>query len=247
MEGLRRLRRVLRGAEIGGHPPLDLEKLASHLSVSEIRLTPLAMRGRIAVEGPRVSIEINAEDPPFVQRFTLAHEIAHLVVEDGRVRAAVRQGRAVESLDRRYYEEVERVCDLLAGELLLPEEWLKDHLDLHTPSLSTAQSIAVVARVPLTFVVKRAIERGLWRASASGWTMHRGHARVAWSVIEHGGVLGADDALTLVDERLIVDALAADEVVHESLTLKLHDQDEIVEAQACRSMDDEVILLIPTE
>lgn len=247
VEGLRRLRRALRSARIDDHPPRDLEALASHLSVSEIRTTPLAMRGRITVDGPYVSIELNADDPPFVQRLTLAHELAHLIVEDGRVQAAVRKGRAPEPLSPRKYDEVELVCDMLAAELLLPEEWLIEQVNLDEPSLAVAQCLAGDARVSVEFLVRRAIDRGLWRALAIGWIVTRDEAHVAWITPDRGDAFRAANRVPLGKAHLIERARASAQSVQGSLALRLTDHDEVVDAQACVADDQAVVVLIPRD
>jgi Zn-dependent peptidase ImmA (M78 family) len=91
----------------------SLESLAKKLGVAEIMQARLPCDGAISTDGnARVSIILNSLSPPSRQRFTLAHEIGHLMLW-GFVRKDTKCGA-----DR----ELERTCDAIAAELLLPSE-----------------------------------------------------------------------------------------------------------------------------
>lgn len=89
-------------------PPTDLNQVAQRLGVSEITTRDIGGSGELHKIGDQFTI-VTAEDlSPARQRFTIAHELGHVLIE-GTGAHAPRAGR-----------ELERVCDLIATELLMP-------------------------------------------------------------------------------------------------------------------------------
>lgn len=145
-------------------PPADLRRLASHLGVQEVLLVPLASRGRLLMDGTNVLIEINEELDDFRRKHTVAHELAHLVLEKDRVAVARAAGYNV---DKPFsHSLMEQLCDLCADEVLLPESWLRDELTKERSSLKSVVEIALHAELSIEFVVTRIIDLELrpWRA-----------------------------------------------------------------------------------
>lgn len=120
------------------------EKLAKVLGV-EVRYAELSGReGWCWYGGPRTIVRVNTAAKPSRRRFTLAHELAHIV-----------QGTAadiVNSAPFRSTKTEEREADRLAAELLLPLERLEASLDpTSTVDFKTLQRIAKAAKVsPIT-------------------------------------------------------------------------------------------------
>ena len=98
--------------------PLDLEALAASFGVTDIVLAPLVEDGRVIWRDEGPCIELRADRPYGRMRFTLAHELAHVLV----------RGRdAVGEVARRTFDtatDEEELCDAIAAALLLPRDWV---------------------------------------------------------------------------------------------------------------------------
>lgn len=100
--------------------PVDLDEIAKHVGVNAIDFVEMIEDGRVrwTTDGP--VIEINPSRPPDRQRFTLAHEVAHVVLGSGNGEIAYRGAPHITELDE------ERLCDSIAASLLMPEPWILD-------------------------------------------------------------------------------------------------------------------------
>jgi len=145
-------------------PPIDLRAVAAAAGVSEVRVVPLAINGQLLLEGEHLVIEVNRADDPWSRELTLAHEIAHVILESPRIEASRLSGN---STARRVSTElVERLCNLCAEELLLPLGWLRRSLAGRKATLVDILRTASVARTPVAFAAAR-----LLRLDASGWQL----------------------------------------------------------------------------
>lgn len=172
------------------NPPRDLARLARNIGIDEVRVHPLANRADITLEGHRLVIELSDQLTEFDRRFSLGHEIGHMLLEGDRIKALF-VDRARQAVSRHAYIEMERKCDLAAAELLLPEEWLVDQLDLHRPSLAAMKRIADAAQVPVDFVIDRALRAGIIQAQAIWWRLKEDRL-FAWRVLpDEGGLADA--------------------------------------------------------
>ena len=104
--------------------PLDLRALASFRGIRIVDAPPV--HSEDAEIGPsadgRVSIRLHPDRPETRRRFSLAHEIAHTFFPDFESRAWARADsrfRWVGHPD----DELERLCDIGASELLFPTRW----------------------------------------------------------------------------------------------------------------------------
>ena len=111
-------------------PPVDIEGLARSLGIS-VSLEELDndVSGLMLIEDGRVNVAINAAHHRHRRRFTLAHEIGHMLLHATGDRVVV---------DRRFYrnewpssgelrEEIE--ANAFAAALLMPESLVREHID----------------------------------------------------------------------------------------------------------------------
>ena len=168
-EALRRLKRTLVDADATA-VPANLDALRRYLGVKEVRAQPLAIKGRIIADGPDVAIELNESMSAFDRQFTFAHELAHLILERTRFE---RQWHSDEPRTVREFEGIERLCDALAEQILLPVEWLEVRLQSR-PTLTEASAVASESATDLTFVVRRAIDLRIWKALLIRWESNEG-------------------------------------------------------------------------
>jgi len=91
-------------------PPTDLEQLARRLNVQAIRFEDLPISGQLRRSGKGFEIICSSWVNGGRRQFTIAHEIGHAIFESTGPRCP-QSGR-----------ELERLCDMLATEILMPEE-----------------------------------------------------------------------------------------------------------------------------
>jgi len=154
------IRSVLPGYDDPQSLPLDLNAVARHLGVADIRYLAREFHG-FTHWGDRPTVYLALSRSDGRRRFTLAHELGHILL-----------GADVTGADT---DEVERLCDAIAGELLMPTSWLESWESLVT-DLASARQLADRMRVSLatTVVRLRALGRQvmlftLVRASDGQW------------------------------------------------------------------------------
>jgi hypothetical protein len=122
------------------------------------------MRGRVLTSSSGIEIEVNEDLDEPTQQFTIAHEIAHLILEKQRIAVALTEGQNV----KRYltHSLIERLCDACAAEILLPEKWLENELRQRRGALEHILKIAFELDLTPEFVASRIIDLQLrpWRA-----------------------------------------------------------------------------------
>lgn len=142
-------------------PPIDVVDLARRLGVTDIRPAPLVEDGRLDVEADSVRILLRGDLSPTRRRFTIAHEIAHLVIGNSDMRVA---RRAASPRDL-----TERLCDEIAASILLPYPWVASRYGSRPVSLSTVREMAQVGEVSMGAAVVRMKEVLGWHYSLLRW------------------------------------------------------------------------------
>lgn len=137
-----------------------LETITRQLGVAQIVREPLPFDGGLyEVNGKRL-IKLNSLAVPVRQKFTLAHELGHLILERT-LKAAT---------DCTSDEQLERACDMIAAELLMPA------VDARTLSEEVGkQSPEKLGRfanhfgVSLKTAAQRLHDLGLWTMGTGMW------------------------------------------------------------------------------
>jgi IrrE N-terminal-like domain len=149
-------------------PPTDIDKLSATLGVTSIRRVPLAVDGRLRRTGAGYTIEVNRSHSAARQRFTIAHEIAHLILVRGGPLGSRRRGRRTPGKELQDPTE-ERLCDYAAAEILMPSDWVWAFLSGRSPSLSSILEMARTCRTSLEAAAVRLVEAGPWRCRLIWW------------------------------------------------------------------------------
>ncbi len=103
--------------------PKGPETLAAHLSV-DVRMSPLKGVEGWCIRGPTTIIRLNQNSSEVRRRFTLAHELAHLVLgTDPDIASEPFRSDRME----------EREADVLASEFLIPAREMTNRFDTGTP------------------------------------------------------------------------------------------------------------------
>ena len=157
------------------HFPSAPEKLAELLQV-EVRFRDFKGDGFCVRNGKRAIIVINSDFPLTRRRFTLAHEIGHLLLDIPSV-----FGETIQETQFSNSEEERRVNGI-ASQILLPLKVARRAI-LELPiSPTTLKKLAKDARVSEIFVARRlaglAPDLGLLAAA----TIHYGNNRYRWQV-----------------------------------------------------------------
>jgi hypothetical protein len=140
--------RTLSGREF----PVHLYSIAHALGVASIRLADLVEDGRVIYEEERLIIELCRSRSPHRRRFTLAHELAHIALaRPGSLRETKRR-----ELPRDSTAE-ERLCDDIAGALLIPQEAAQYHAG-EPLSLAIIRQLADKAQVSRAAAAARIAE-----------------------------------------------------------------------------------------
>ncbi len=113
-------------------PPTDLDDLRSKLNVELAESSDVVGSGALMKEGARYKIVYAADLSPQRRRFTIAHELGHVIV-DAAGPGIPRTGK-----------ELERLCDMFASEILMPKR-------VFLESASSGVSIKDVFRLARSF------------------------------------------------------------------------------------------------
>jgi Zn-dependent peptidase ImmA (M78 family) len=100
-------------------PPVDVDYMARRLGIEVVRRSNLGYAGSVESEGNHAIIYLNRDDHPVRQRFSLAHEIGHLMLHP------MHAGR-MHFRDTNFYGDWrETQANRYAADLLMPE-WMLD-------------------------------------------------------------------------------------------------------------------------
>ncbi|MDB5338837.1 MAG: hypothetical protein JWN70_4456 [Planctomycetaceae bacterium] len=137
--------------------PIDLHSFARCLGVAEIAPRVIDFDGYLARRPDgRLAIRFRADSTPARARFTIAHEIAHILI-------AKELGKEIQSpVARSYYrdDEEERLANRVASELLMPAKSTAHVLQSLDVSWDTIQRIARMFKVSLSAAALRVKEIG---------------------------------------------------------------------------------------
>lgn len=156
--------------------PVDLIKLAGHLGVSAVSETSMVEDGRTSWSDGVPFIELRSDRSPERKRFTLAHEIAHILIE-ARHTVAHRKFRFT-------HDDVETLCDQVAAAILMPRKWITRYSSRDEFNLSLIRLVAHKAQVSHAAAAVRIAE-------VSGRTcmlLRLQRAPKRWVVVGHAAV-----------------------------------------------------------
>jgi hypothetical protein len=173
-------------------PPTDLDELAVSLGVVRVNVLPLANRGRTLKVPGGFAIEVDEALPECEQRFVIAHELAHLILEEEQLLLAPRLGDRTRGPQRRSHSVMEKQCDKAAGEILLPRRWVIREFEGTKPNLAAVKDVAGLSGCSLRLVALRLRDSDAWPTAQFVW----------WK--KCGERLSAIDSIPERDEHLLV-------------------------------------------
>lgn len=151
-----------RAAGIGGRklePPVKVFEIASRIGARTIDEESLVEDGRVEDSHRSTLILLRTDKNDERRRFTLAHELGHLVLADPSVLNLARQTLGVETFD------IERMCNYFAAELLMPGRWLRDQFQDRPERLAVIDDLAQRAEVSVSAAANRLRSVLGWRST----------------------------------------------------------------------------------
>lgn len=165
-------------------PPIDPLMLARLRGIHRVLISrALTTSGQLSREGTDLIIKLNAIEPRERQNFTCCHEIAHTFVIDG----SLMNCRALRIPVQSVKSAEERLCDLAAAEMLMPEKFFLPMMASLEPSIESVVGLAKKFASSIRATVLRLGQLAVWPVVFLGWrfTTRPGSVpklRVAWSV-----------------------------------------------------------------
>ncbi len=151
--------------------PVDLSAVARHLDVSSVTFRTLVEEGRVTWADGRPRIELRQDRPATRTRFTLAHELGHVLIA-GNNSAPARRYTSLAPNDE------ETLCDWIAAALLMPHDWMTPYARRDPYNLSLLRLVANKAEVSLSAAAVRLSEVGRrpcillrWRTRQRQWLL----------------------------------------------------------------------------
>ncbi|WP_168355923.1 ImmA/IrrE family metallo-endopeptidase [Sphingomonas gei] len=135
---------------LGLAPPIDVEKLCNSLADLSFRTFPIDIDGLcldLKIPGKRPKVWVSKAMPPVRRRFTLAHEIGHIIIPWHRG-TIIDDIEAPSSGEKNKYREMEAEANRFAAELLMPSAWatgLAERADHAAGLMHTLHQIAQVS------------------------------------------------------------------------------------------------------
>lgn len=156
--------------------PVNLEELATSLGVTSITNTKMVEDGRTTWIDGKPRIELRSDRPASRIRFTLAHEIAHVLVEKDQTVA-----RRTQNLN---HDDVETLCDWVAASILMPRSWIQRYAEKPEYNLSLIRLVAHRAEVSLSAAAVRIAEVG----GRTCMLLRLQRAPKRWLIVGHAAV-----------------------------------------------------------
>lgn len=199
-------------------PPADLNTFMKARSILQTRRISMDEDGILyALDDAALAVDLKSSNPESRNRFTCAHEIGHTFFVDKTNKEWFRSFRVADGEVERPAESnavEEGFCNLFAGELLLPTEYLRQQLFRHGTSWRTIFTIQEETNNSLTACALRGVQSGLTKAMLISWRLLRSDAagsdyRVHWQLSAPSVQTKIDTVATTVRQPLLHRALTA--------------------------------------
>lgn len=184
--------------ELGVHavPPIDIGALAHRMGIRTVEEASLVEDGRLEVGVDSIQLLVRSGLTPARRRFTIAHELGHLLLMEPREGTVARRLRSASS-------DVERLCDELAAAMLMPQDWVTRRFADRPRNLSAIRHLAQktgtsmsAATARLAEVVEWPMALLRWRYDAGRWRFIAGAGVPPWL---HGHIRSAPSTSAVID------------------------------------------------
>lgn len=194
-------------------PRVDVYDAARRVGASVEHSSALTEDGRVEDSPRSTRILLRESAPEERTRFTLAHELGHLVLSEPDVLRLVH-----DVLDEKHVD-VERMCNAFAAELLMPREWMHRRCGDLPESLTVVDTVMTGAGVSYGAALTRLSIVLEWRSSLLYFQRRR-----CWAPIVIGGSSGRLRGLEIApDGAELLSSLYDDvQLQRESINLRVH-------------------------
>lgn len=130
-------------------PPVDVEKLCNTLAEVAFKKFPIEIDGLcldLKVSGKRPKVWVSVDIPRVRKRFTLAHEIGHIIIP-WHTGTIVDELELPRSPEPSRYREMEAEANRFAAELLMPSPWVLNLAERAEDGAALMHSIREIADV----------------------------------------------------------------------------------------------------
>ncbi len=163
------------------YPPIQLEELAKRVNVTEIAFEEMPFSGELRPTNRGFTVVCSVHLSSTRRRFTIAHELSHAIFE--------KTGRNCP----RTGAELERLCDMLATELLMPRGAFLERCGTD-PNIDTVFELARTFETSVAATAIRCAE--LLRLSA--FQVEDGKIVWSYGALRKGALRGVDDHLKVL-------------------------------------------------
>lgn len=147
-EALGKARALLEDCQVQGIP-VDLTRLARRVGIKQVTELNTRLDGQLLeVRAGEYEVVLSKSAPATRKRFTLAHEIAHLLLFPQQARCDLRR-------------ETEELCNLAASELLIPASLL-------AKVLATDRTVGIQSLLKVSRLFRCSLEAAGWKVLNSG-------------------------------------------------------------------------------
>ncbi len=164
-------------------PPVDVRSLAKCLGVNAIEDANLVEDGRLLRVNGKSRILIRRGLSAERARFTIAHELAHLILSDPSSDLVARRQRIG-------HDQEERFCEDFAADLLLPRDWVRKTAAGRPQSLHTLRVVAGRSNTSLAESCVRLNEVAGWRLTLMHWRLADQRWGFRWAAALPPGSIG---------------------------------------------------------
>ena len=241
-------RRLLKGAGVF-EPPVDVGALAHLQGVLEIRTEPVDIDAELVPVDDGFIIRVNESVPSAARRrFSIAHEIAHtffLPHSPGSRNGPISLNSPTESLEHRLEE---RLCDLAAAEMLMPEAMFRERACKEPPSIGLIQRLANAFDVSLEAAALRYADAFPTAAQITCWIRRRDLLEQKWDrgtriVPAEPFPLARPDSFSPIQKSLAKAYIASHPVTAHQLEPAIYPPQRIwIQAQGFRQRSDRYVL-----
>lgn len=153
-----------------GRIPFDPMSCAQNFGISvHLVSLPAKVAGRLLRCSAGYEIELCHSDNWHRQRFTLSHELAHLCFLS--FAPALPKERGIGSRVNKIDHREERLCNRIAGELLMPRSRFRIEARKLGPSFDSIEGLSRIFDVSVGAVITRVKELAVWSMGQATWRL----------------------------------------------------------------------------
>jgi Zn-dependent peptidase ImmA (M78 family) len=176
----------------GMKPPIDPFELAEFYGIKVREIEGMSLDGRVIPLENSFIIEVSKEKPLKRKRFTIAHELIHIFLMKSVPLLPNNIPNKVGGFPRLVDKEIESLCDLGAGEILMPRYFFEPKLRQYGVSIDTLLRLSEEFQTSIRSTAKQIVRVDgccafvFWEFMAKPGAPEDFDFRVSWSITPKG-------------------------------------------------------------